>query len=426
MKDKLLLSLLKKEIKPALGCTEPGAIALAVATASNYLQGYPDKIILKVSSNVFKNAMRVTVPNTAEKGIVVAAALGAIVKKPEKGLELLAGVSTIDLEEAHKMVKQNKIKLVLEKTADFLIVAHVEGEGGWAEVELFGGHTDIRRVLVNGREIVASGRQEAGHQDLDITCLTMDELVQFVEKVPLSEIAFLEEGIAMNLDISQKGLELKSGLGLGDGYRKLLSGGVLGNDIVNKARVAVAGACDARMAGVNMPVMSTMGSGNQGIGASVPVIVVAQEMKIPRERLIRALTLSYVVTAYVKQQTGKLSPVCGCSIAAGVGAAAAITWMLGGNLPQIGGAVKNLVGNLTGMICDGAKGGCALKLSTSAAESITAAFLAREGVIIEAKDGIVSTTVEKTIKNLHEISVPGMASTDDTILKVMMEESKAV
>ena len=424
MNSDLLLALLHQEIKPALGCTEPGAVALASAFATHYLGGRIENIEVRVSPNVFKNAMRVMVPKTNERGLSIAAALGAVTANPEKGLELLENVTPERFEQARQLVANNHVTIQIVKTSELLIIVKVSGDNGWSEVQFVGDHTDINRAVVNGKEIISHDKVSSQKNNLDITSLEIKDFVNFIEEVPMSCIMFLAEGIDINLRISRKGLELKSGLGLGAGFKSLLNKGLLGQDLVNKARIAVAAACDARMAGEDLPVMSAMGSGNQGIGASVPVIIAAEEMQIPRERLIRALALSYLITGYVKQHTGKLSPVCGCSIAAGVGAAASITWMFGGDITQIGGAVKNMIGNLAGMICDGAKGGCALKLSTSAGEAIISALLARQGVIIESKDGIVSSTVEKTIRNLCELSGAGMANTDNTILKVMFEESK--
>ncbi|MDR3588488.1 MAG: L-serine ammonia-lyase, iron-sulfur-dependent, subunit alpha [Negativicutes bacterium] len=425
MDEEMLISLLKEEVKPALGCTEPGAVALAAARASRILGGEIEKVEARVSPGVFKNAMRVTIPNTDEKGLIMAAALGAVLAEPERGLELFDRLSAADLEAARCLVAQGQVKVALEKTTEFFIRARVEGSRGWAEVEVAGGHTNITRVVVNGEDVSTGNAVNSAAKVRDITNFAIKEFVSFIETVPLGDISFLETGVKMNLLIAEKGLELKSGLGLGHGFQLLMSQGCIGDDLLTRARMMVAAACDARMAGVNLPVMTTMGSGNQGLGASIPVIIVAQELGLTMERMIRALALSYIVTAYVKQQTGKLSPVCGCSIAAGVGAAGAINWMIGGDIVQIGGAIKNMIGNLTGMICDGAKGGCALKLSTSAAEAVMAAFLARQGVIVEAKDGIVSATAEESVRNLQAISIPGMTDTDEIILQIMLEESKA-
>lgn len=425
MSKESFLTLLKNEVKPALGCTEPAAVAWAVAKAAEYLNSKISKVAVCVSTNVFKNAKAVIIPNTQESGLHLAGALGVILRNPEKELQLFEDITVESLEKAHQFILENRIEVKLSSHEGFYIEAMVEGEAGWAKVYVSGGHTNMIKAEINGEVIYENKsfpESELVPCDTNITAYRIIDLIDFIETVPVEEISFLENGITMNIFMAEKGLELKPGLGLGGGLQKLLECGIISNDLVNKVRIAVAAACDARMAGLNSPIMSCMGSGNHGIEAIVPLAVVAKEIKAPGERVIRALALSHLVTAYVKQHTGKLTPICGCSVAAGVGVTAGITWLIGGNFEQIAGAIKNVIGNLTGMICDGAKGGCALKLSTSAAEAVTSAYLAVKGVIISPSDGIISAAVEDTIRNLGEISISGMSNADQTILKIMMEK----
>lgn len=421
-----LISLLNSEVKPALGCTEPAAVALAVAKATKLLGGGIENIIVTVSGNLLKNAMGVTIPNTREVGLEMAAALGMIKGNPDKELEVFDGVADGDVEKARRFTALGNVRVHLAKENGFYIRARVEGEGGWAEVYVVGSHTNIVKMIVNGIKIFSKDSQGGldDHETVDVTQYTLADFVEAIETIPVDQISFLQDGIDMNLFIASRGLELNAGLGVGAALKSLLDKGVVCADVVYKARMIVAAACDARMAGLKIPVMSTSGSGNHGIEAILPIAVVAEEMDAPKEKVLRALAFSHLVTAFVKQHTGKLSPICGCSVAAGAGAAAAIVWLMGGKIEQIEGAIKNIIGNLAGMICDGAKGGCALKLSTSAGEAIIAAQLALQGVIVSPKDGIISNTVEETVKNLGRVSSSGMTCTDEAILQIMINKER--
>ncbi len=426
MEHGILLRLLKQEVKPAIGCTEPVAVALAVAKATQLLGGSISKITVHASINIIKNALAVTIPNTGEAGLYLAAALGAVLKNPEKGLEMLAFITEENKLLAHEYVNSQRVEICQAKNEGFYIEARVEGENGYSAVYVKDSHTNIIKIEINGKIecFEDKTKTEADNVSIDITGYRFKELIEAIETVPLEYISFLKEGVDMNLLISQKGLEAKQGLGVGFGLRRMLEKGLISNDMVNKAKIAVAGASDARMAGVSMPVMTTVGSGNHGIGAILPLTVVASEIEASEEKLLRSLALSHLITIYVKQHTGRLSPICGCSIAAGVGATGAITWLMGGSLNNIGGAIKNLIANLTGMICDGAKGGCALKLSTSAGEAVLAALLSMEGVVVGSQDGIISHSVEETVKNLGIFSLEGLAGVDETILDIMLKKKK--
>lgn len=425
MQHQILISVLNSEVKPALGCTEPAAVALAVAKSTKLLGGRIESISVTVSGNIFKNAMGVTIPNTQEVGLEMAAVLGMIKGDPDKELEVFDGVTSDDVEKARQIIASGSVQIHLGKENGFYIRVKVKGERGEAEVHVVGSHTNMVKAMVNGTEKFNKNMQGAFiNQDdtIDITQYSLADFVEAIETIPVHEISFLQNGIDMNLFIAAKGLELNAGLGVGAGLKALLDKGVLSTDMVCKARMIVAAACDARMAGLKMPVMSTAGSGNHGIEAILPLAVVAEETKAPKEKVLRALALSHIITTFVKQHTGKLSAICGCSVAAGTGAAAAIAWLMGGKIEQIEGAVKNIIGNLAGMICDGAKGGCALKLSTSASEAIIAAQLALQGVVVGSQDGIISHTVEETIRNLGRVSSAGMICTDDAIIEIMLNK----
>lgn len=426
MSQEMLLSLLKTEVKPALGCTEPAAAAFAVAKARDFLGGRIEKVRLSVSGNIFKNALAVTIPNTQEAGLKMASILGLLKGESEKGLEVFNNVTPADVVKAKILICKGLVEVEIANEDGLFIEARVEGEHGWAEVVISGGHTNIVKVTVNG-EILLKKNDPVILQrgdELSFGDYTLAGLVKEVESFPIEEILFLREGLEMNLSIAELGLKQKAGLALGAGMKSLMSKGIISSGVANQARMVVAGACDARMAGMNHPVMSTMGSGNHGIAAILPVVIFSQYKGSSEEETLRALAISHLVTAFVKQYTGRLSTMCGCALAAGSGASAAITWLKGGNKEQIEGSVQNIIGNLAGMICDGAKGGCALKLSTSAGEAILSAELSIEGVIINSLDGIISPTVEETIRNLGKLSVIGMNCTEETILDIMLHKEK--
>lgn len=426
MSQEMLLSLLKTEVRPALGCTEPAAVAFAVAKARDFLGGRIEKVRLAVSGNIFKNALAVTIPNTQEAGLEMASVLGLIKGESEKGLEVFGKILPADVVEARMLISKGSVEVKLANEEGLFIEARVEGDRGWAEVVISGGHTNIVKITVNGEILFKKNDPEKLQKrgELSLGEHTLASLVKEVESFPFEEIAFLQEGLEMNLSIAKLGVEQKSGLALGAGMKSLVNKGIIDDGVASQARIAVAGACDARMAGMNHPVMSSMGSGNHGLVAILPVAIFSQHMRCSEEKTLRALALSHLVTAFVKQHTGRLSTMCGCALAAGSGAAAAITWLNGGTMEQIEGSVQNIIGNLSGMICDGAKGGCALKLSTSASEAILSAQLSLEGVIISSLDGIISPTVEETILNLGKLSVNGMNCAEKTILDIMLHKGE--
>lgn len=404
-------------------------MALAVAKARDYLGGRIDGIKLAVSGNIYKNALAVTIPHTEEAGLEMAAVLGLLKGEADRGLEVFAGVGPAEVKQAKLLVARGLAQVRIADREGIFIEAHLEGERGWVEVVIADQHTHVASVRVNGK----MRQQEEGYDKQERSGswfpdeYKLSELVEQVERLRPEDIEFLRDGLEMNLAMAELGLQSKPGLALGAGLKSLIERGFLSDDVGNRARVAVAAACDARMAGSDQPVMSSMGSGNHGIVAIVTVAVLAQEIGATEERTLRALALSHLVTAFVKQYTGRLSTMCGCAVAAGAGAAAAAAWLQGGKAEQVAGAVQNIIGNLAGMICDGAKGGCAFKLSTAAAEAILSSEMALAGVIINPVDGIISPTVEATVRNLGRLSSAGMTCAEETILDIMLhKEKKAV
>lgn len=419
-----ILNILKQQVKPARGCTEPVAVALAVSTAYREIKGNVCKISIKLSPNIYKNGMRVGIPGTNEKGIVFAAALSVICADPDLGLELFKNVNDGCISEAAKLVAENKIAVeTIDDKGNFYIEANVVTDKGKACCIVKDSHTNIVYLEANDKVIYDKNDDKCVFSDgcntgkSSLKNLSIREIKDFVETVPFEDIKFLLDGVELNINIANKGLEAK--IGIGAAMNQLMQKGILRDDVVNQVRILTSSACDARMAGINLPVMSSAGSGNHGITAIIPPTVVCRYLGYDSEKLARALALSHLITAYIKEYTGRLSPVCGCSIAAGIGASASIAWLLSGSYEHIAGAINNMAGAISGMICDGAKGGCAYKLSTAGSEAVIQAYLAVNGIVISNYDGIIGSDAEETIRNLGVLSIEGMKDLDNAIIKIM-------
>ena len=417
------LEILKNGVKPALGCTEPVAVGLAVAKAYDGVKGEVKNIEVSVSPNIYKNGMGVGIPGTKEIGLVFAAALGITCGDSNLGFEVFRNVNDKSVVEAEKLVKADKLKIHLEiNEGNFFIKAVVKTSNGEGICIIRDTHINIVFVSANDKVLFEKEKDNTAKRNVNenLGGVTLIDIRNYVENAPYSDLEFMLDGVKLNMDIAQVGLEEKSGTGLGAAMNVLMSEGVMQKDVINQARIFTAAACDARMSGINMPVMSSAGSGNHGLTAIIPPTVLCEFMGYEDEKLARTLAFSHLTTAYIKVYTGGLSPVCGCAVAAGIGASASITWALGGTNVQIAGAIKNMVGALTGMVCDGAKGGCAFKLSTASSEAIIQAKLAMANVFINDNDGIVDPVAEQTIKNLGMFCNEGMKSADSEIIHIMM------
>lgn len=420
------LEVLKNGVKPSLGCTEPVAVGLATAKAYEVVKGEIVHIIVNVSPNIYKNGLGVGIPGTKEIGLVFAAALAITCGDSDLGFEVFRNVDDKYIYEAQKLVFADKVKVNLEiNEGNFFIKAIVKTTNGEGICIIRDKHTNIVFVSADNKIIFKKDDYNKVSEDKateNLRDATLIEIREYVENAPYSDLEFMLDGVKLNMDIAKVGLKEKSGIGLGAAMDTLMSEGVMQKDVINQARVLTAAACDARMSGINMPVMSSAGSGNHGITAIIPPKVVCDFMGYDDEKLARTLAFSHLTTALIKEYTGPLSPVCGCAVAAGIGASASITWALGGNNIQIAGAIKNMVGALAGMVCDGAKGGCAFKLSTASSEAIIQAKLAMANVFINDTDGIVNPVVEQTIKNLGEFCIEGMKAADNEIIHIMTGE----
>ncbi len=420
-----IVKILRREVIPALGCTEPAAVALASANARKAVGGDGLKEIwVKVSSNIYKNGVAVGIPGIDRVGIDVAAALGAIAGQADRGLEVLESVSKDCAETALDLVDRNAVHIEVLDRAGVYVDCSVETDTGTGRCIIEDGHTNIVLIEVNGKTVIKRDRAQQNNGDDPRTwlqSLKVRQLIDIIREIPYEDIAFMLDGRDMNLLVAAKGLEEKTGMGVGYSIYNSMRRGVLSDDLHNYAAALTAAGADVRMAGVKMTVMSSAGSGNHGITAILPVTAVAQRIEAGEQELARALALSHIVTIYIKSYTGKLSALCGCAVAAAIGASTGIALLYGANNLQIEGAIKNMVANLTGMICDGGKAGCALKLSTAASAALQSAILAIEGTVVPCDNGIIHCSVEKTIQNLGRVSYPGMMETDHTILEVMVD-----
>lgn len=418
---KTLLDMVKKDTVPAIGCTEPVAVGYASAVAKKYLEGEIESISVNVSLSIFKNGKSVMIPNTEECGLDLAAALGAICGAPEDGLCIFKKVNQKYINEAQKIISRSVVKVNwIPNTPDVYVEIIMKNVNNTVEVVLKNSHDHIESIRINGELIYEDKVENKNEASTDFLAkLNLKELREICEKVSLDELKFIEDGVQMNIMAAEEGLKSRKGLGWGASLLLLPKQGRLSTDASQRARILTAAGADIRMGGGDCPIMTSAGSGNQGLGVILPIVVVAEDRNIEREKLYRAIFYAHIINRFVKQYTGKLSALCGCAIAAGVGASAAIAWMLGGNDRQISGAIQNMIANLTGMLCDGAKETCALKLSTSAGEAVLAAYLACENVIAKANIGILGSTAEETIKNLGTLCNKGLTFTNEVIVGIM-------
>lgn len=425
-----IVNILKAEVKPALGCTEPVAVALACAKAKELLGEEIVKHNVLVSPNVYKNGMCVGIPGTERLGLKISVALGFIGGHSENGLRVLETLTEEEVKKAEEYMDTHPISISPADTKEKVYIeVNLEGKTRTSRVIIRTKHDNFVYLEENGNVLL----NEEGLEEIAVTTekeenimdtITIEELVKNVEALDLKDIEFLLEGIAMNEEIANYGLNQKVGIGVGYGIKKSMEDGLLGDDLMNQAMMITAAASDARMAGVKMPVMSSNGSGNHGLTAILPIVAYNKKFPQSDERLAKALAISHLVTAYIKNYTGRLSAVCGCGVAASTGATAGLSWLMSGDERQIEGAIENMVANLSGMICDGAKAGCALKLASAASAAVQSAIIAKQQCFVPPMNGIVGSKVEQSIQNLGRVSDKGMSVTDEVIINVMDDMNK--
>ncbi|MBI5592207.1 MAG: serine dehydratase subunit alpha family protein [Deltaproteobacteria bacterium] len=423
----ILKEVLKHEVFPALGCTEPIAVAYAASIAGQQTEGAIQEIRIIVDPGVFKNGFAVTVPNAGgEKGNLIAGTLGALIKRPELKMEILKGAGPDVLAQARALIAEKKARIGYDPTRrDLYIDVTVKTDQGSARAVLEGSHTNLVLLEKNNQSIFTGEETEksAGGQPYKqaLKQMTIAEFVDLAEGMDDEDRREIRRGIDMNLEIADAGQKLhKVGYYISD----LMKKGFLQEDVFSTIKILTASAADARMAGLSFPVMSSGGSGNQGIVAILVPYKVGEFFHIEETRIIRSIALSHLINSYIKCFTGDLSPLCGCAIAAGVGAAVAIVYQqYGKDMKKITLAVNNLISDLGGMLCDGAKAGCALKVASSTDSAIRAAYMAMNDHGITQTEGFIGRTAEETIWNLTAISKLGMAKVDDTMLGIMIDKT---
>ncbi|MCH5240376.1 MAG: serine dehydratase subunit alpha family protein [Muribaculaceae bacterium] len=417
-----IIKLIKREVVPALGCTEPAAVALCVAKATEVLGYTPSRIEVELSGNMLKNAMGVGIPGTGMIGLPIAIALGALIGKSEYGLEVLRDVSPESVEEGKAFINDRKISISHKVDSPSILYIEVTcyGESGdSSRVIIKDNHTNFVHISLNG-EIIMEKKDvfstDQTEEDTDPE-LNLRKVYDFAMSAPYKEIDFILESKRLNKAASEVGLTHNYGHSLGYTMKKKGSP-LFGDSILTNILSSTSAACDARMGGATIAVMSNSGSGNQGICATMPVVSFAEDIEADEESLSRALILSHLTSIYIKQSLGRLSALCGCVVAS-TGASSGIVYLMGGGYPQISSAVKNMIANITGMICDGAKPSCALKISSGAGTALMSAMLAMENKSVTEAEGIISDDVDETIHNLTSIGREAMKATDRLVLKIM-------
>ena len=419
-----ILDLIHREVIPAIGCTEPIAVALASAKAAEILNKEVEQVDVLLSANILKNAMGVGIPGTGMVGLPIAIALGALIGKSDYGLEVLRDLTPSALEKGRRMVEGQRIHVGLKEQVGKLYIEVVCRNGEESATAIIAHEHTHFVYLAHNNEVLKDERRQIckeGEEGESLQ-LSFDLVYDFAMNMPLDEIRFILETAQLNKKAAEESIKGQYGHTVG----KTISGSYgrkyLGDSSLTHMLRLTASACDARMDGAMIPVMSNSGSGNQGIAATLPVVSFAEDMNASEEQLIRALMLSHLMVIYIKQSLGRLSALCGCVVAA-TGASCGITWLMGGTKQQITFAIKNMIGNITGMICDGAKPSCAMKVASGVSTAVLSAMMAMEGKVVTQVEGIIDDDVDRSIRNLTSIGSKGMEATDKLVLEIMTHKS---
>lgn len=416
-----IIALINREVVPAIGCTEPIAVALCVAKAAETLNQRPQKIQVLLSANILKNAMGVGIPGTDMIGLPIAVALGALIGKSEYQLEVLKDSTPEAVEAGKKMIEAQAIQISLKENIEeklYIEVTCMAGEEK-ATAIISGGHTNFVYLSKNDSVLMDKRSGTSGETEEESVELNLKKVYDFATTSPIEELQFILEARRLNKQAAERSFKGNYGHELG---KTLCSSDserlIMGSNTFTHILSYTSAACDARMAGAMIPVMSNSGSGNQGIAATLPVVVYAEDNHKSEEELTRALILSHLTAIYIKQSLGRLSALCGCVVAA-TGSSCGITYLMGGNYQQVSFAVQNMIANLTGMICDGAKPSCALKLTSGVSTAVLSAILAMENKCVTSVEGIIEDNVDLSIRNLTKIGSQGMNETDKLVLNIM-------
>ena len=415
-----IIALINREVVPAIGCTEPIAVALCTARAAELLDTQPEKIEVRLSANILKNAMGVGIPGTGMIGLPIAVALGALVGRSEYRLEVLRDVTPEAVERGRRMIDGRRICISLKEDIAEKLYIEVEASAGErrAVAVIAGGHTAFVYLERDGEVLLDKRTASVAEEEAGEVPLTLRRVWDFAMTAPLDELRFILETRRVNKAAAERAFAGEFGHCVGRTLRCERERRVMGDSIFSRILSYTSAACDARMAGAMIPVMSNSGSGNQGIAATLPVVVYADETAADEEHTIRALVLSHLTVIYIKQSLGRLSALCGCVVAA-TGSSCGITYLMGGAYEQVAAAVKNMIANLTGMICDGAKPSCSMKLTSGVSTAVLSAMMAMDGHCVTPVEGIIEEDVDKCIRNLTAIGRDGMNETDRLVLGIM-------
>ena len=427
MKQEEIIALMKREVVPAIGCTEPMCVALCVAYATELLKCEPESITVRLSANILKNAMGVGIPGTGMVGLPIAIALGALVGKSKYRLQVLKDCTPEAVQRGKEMISRGAIRIELQQNACDNLYVEVECVLGAHTAQAIIAHEHDRLVFLshNGNVITDErGCLQAGKSAQAESRLNLRKVYDFAMQTPLQELQFINEARTLNEKAAQEALKGNYGHELGKTLSRPLGKGIMGESIFSHILSTTSSACDARMAGAMIPVMSNSGSGNQGIACTLPVVVFAKENHNTEEELTRALVLSHLTAIYIKQSLGRLSALCGCVVAS-TGSSCGITYLMGGGYEQVAYSVKNMIANLAGMVCDGAKPSCALKVSSGVSTAVLSAILAIQNKYVSNVEGLIEEDVDRCILNLTRIGAKGMQETDRTVLDIMTHKAPA-
>ncbi|MGX9310104.1 serine dehydratase subunit alpha family protein [Pantoea ananatis] len=421
-----LIDVVRQEVKPALGCTEPVSLALASAHAAGELTGEITHIDAWVSPNLMKNGAGVSVPGTGMVGLPIAAAAGALGGNPQAGLKVLEAITPLAVKQAKALLASGKVKVMVQQPCDDILYARACLYAGeqWARVTIAGDHTRVVEIVRQGKVCqVHNEKPETLQADPRrvLDRITLAQIFTAIESIPTDQISFILEAATLNNALSQEGLKREWGLHIGATLARQRARGLLAQGIASDIVIRTSAASDARMGGATLPAMSNSGSGNQGITATLPVVVVAQALHRDSEKLARALMLSHLTAIYIHHQFPRLSALCAATTAA-MGAAAGMAWLLDGNYKTIAGAINNMIGDLSGLLCDGAANSCAMKVSTSVSSAWKAVLMAMEETAVTGNEGLVAHDVEHSIANLAALACGAMQHTDRQLIEIIMNK----
>lgn len=417
-----IVDLINREVVPAMGCTEPVAVALCAAKAAETLGAAPTSVKVLLSANILKNAMGVGIPGTGMIGLPIAIALGITIGKSEYQLEVLRDVTPEAVAKANKEIVEAGLIDIKLKTGIteklYIEITVTDAEGHTATAAISGGHTNFVLLQRDGETLLDCRGASKTEGDTEGVALSFRTVYDFATTSPVDELKFILEARRLNKNIAEASFAGKYGHSVGHTLHCQRQEKLMGDSIFSRVMSYTSAACDARMAGATFPVMSNSGSGNQGIATTLPVVVYAEETEASEEQTIRALILSHLTAIYIKQSLGRLSALCGCVVAA-TGSSCGICYLMGGSYDQIAASAKNMIATLTGMICDGAKPSCAMKLSSGVSTAMISAMMAMEGHCVTAVEGIVDDDIDRCIRNLTDIGRDAMNETDRKILEIM-------